>query len=140
MELTPDELDTAVMEEFGGENDESEPEFDEIDTHVTAMSFRMTIELDLERAILAKASAEKVHRRANVALAKAQAIEVMLGAVDRSIEEANVGKNDFNRRHALILLASEEQQLMLDAEDVLTDANAQYKICNNRAIDAGLQR
>jgi len=159
MELTPDEFDTAVMEEFaepGGENDgvepelgepggenEVEPEFDDMDTHEpqnAAMLFRVTIELDLERAILAKASAEKVQRRANAALAKAQAIEVMLGTVDKSMEKAKVGKNDFNRKHALTLLAAEEQQSMLDAEDVLTDAVAQYRICNNRATDAGLLR
>jgi len=154
-----DELEPGLHE-----NNELEPEFDETDTRVpeptpfgfvnpalvgpaqtnnaqtTAMSFRMTIELDLERAILAKANAEKAQRRANKALAKAQAISVTMGGVDKSLEKAKIGKNDFNRKHALTLLADKEQQSMLDAEDALTDAKALYEIHNNRAIDAGLLR
>ena len=105
-----------------------------------ALSFREQIGLDLEQAISAKADAEKAHRRANNALAKAQARSVTMGEVDKSLETAKIGKNDFNRKHALTLLADKEQQLMLDAEDALTDANAEYEICNNRAIDNGLLR
>jgi len=104
------------------------------------LAFSIKICTDLEQAILTKTKAKKTYRRAENALAKAQAIAVTMGEVEKSIEKAELGKNEFNRKHALTLLADKEQQILLDAEDDLDDAVDQLTICNNRAIQVGLLR
>jgi len=117
---------------------EKEKEPNAIDTN--ALGYVVEIGRDLERAILRQVESEKRHRRASNKLAKAQASAVVMGKVESSLVDAELGKNDFNRRHALTLLADKEQQEMLDAEDNLADANALLKICNIRAIQTGLLR
>jgi len=117
---------------------EKEKEPNVVDTD--PLGYVIEIGRDLERAILRQVESEKRHRRASNMLTKAQASAVVMGKVESSLADAELGKNDFNRRHALTLLADKEQQKMLDAEDNLAEANALLKICNNRAVQVGLLR
>lgn len=156
MKLTDDELNSAVNAELTREIDDQECGTlymatdgnvsyevrgqDHSTSDQSPLTFLTEIGNDLEQAVLAKTKAKKVYRRAYNALAKAQAIAVTMGEVENSLAGAGLGKNDFNRKHALTLLADKEQQTFMDAEDDLDDATDQLMICNNRAIQFGLLR